>query len=1057
MALFQVGETVIDVYSLKKGVVSKVFPPSRVGQYYHVNFGGQIETMREGDLQKDYNIENPFERVRNNIYGNRDEFVLVNTTHKINNSNNNTISSLKASKTLFKAYQFKPLLKFLNSESRRILIADEVGLGKTIEAGHILLELKARDEFKTALIICPNSLKLKWQTELKEKFGLNFQIYESLKDAIEDLKGHPQNARGILNYEKIRVKRTNSPQKANEDSVSNELIDFLNTSQRKYSIVLCDEAHKVRNNETQTYRGLSKILDYASAVIFLTATPIMLGEDDLYNLLHLLEPHNYNNKEVFRNIISENAPFVKATSLLNSNAPLSDIKDLLRGDTIEEKYQIADEIYLTPQRLDEIYKDDVLYNKIIKLLDGPDSAQLRAQIQDSLSSISAINNIFSRTRKRDVSTDERQQTERNAHKTVIHLNKDEQLMYDNIINTYMEENSIDEYDSGEEKLQKGAVLGLIQKKRMIASSVHGYRLLTECNCNMQTFCQKVEQENELSDSKVSKLIEIFKGIENAGYNKVIVFSIFKFTVGYLEIRLRAKGIKIFAIHGDIKERENIISEFKKCTTFCVLLSTEVGSEGLDMQFCSHLVNYDLPWNPMVVEQRIGRIDRFGQKAATVHIYNLVVANSIQELIYDRLLERIGIFKGVIGDLEMILEEMDNSENGQNAFKRLEHDLYGTDLTMEEKERKIRDIEKAIEKQKIELDKVEDGLTNTLTNDIYFKNEISKIRHHKLYVTEEELINYIKLLIQKKLTTCQFEKNGDSTFSIIVPKSTPKIVSNFLAENQPFGEDYDSLFIPYRHNLYGDFAENKEHIITFNQEYAFENKDVDFVNIYNPIIVASSLFFKDQISSIGKTFQLKLKNNDDINIPNGNYFLATYALTTTRFILGKQVQSDTLIPVIYNVSTNTIITDEDLNMNVFGCVQEKSELLSLKERGFKISSEHCDNMEMKFTEYVSELRDRKSAEIAIVDNSHRETQKRHINKYYDIRINRENDNIRSAKFYVEATEGFPENSKAQNNLRLAKNRLKMIINERDIALENINSRKKPTIDLSIISLTQLLIY
>ena len=87
----------------------------------------------------------------------------------------------------------------------------------------------------------------------------------------------------------------------------------------------------------------------------------------------------------------------------------------------------------------------------------------------------------------------------------------------------------------------------------------------------------------------------------------------------------------------------------------VLLSSEVGSEGLDMQFCSSMVNYDLPWNPMVVEQRIGRIDRFGQKSPIVNISNIIVRNSIQEEIYARLLDRIGIFRNSIGDLESILD------------------------------------------------------------------------------------------------------------------------------------------------------------------------------------------------------------------------------------------------------------------------------------------------------------------------------------------------------------------------------------------------------------------
>ena len=250
MAKFSCGDTVLNIVTQQKGVVCEVCPPARGRQLYRVRYNESLETCLEQNLDGFFEIENPFERVRKGIFGNRDQFVLVNTTYKINNSNNNTISSLKASKTLFKAYQFKPLLKFLNSHTRRILIADEVGLGKTIEAGHILLELKAREEFKTALIVCPNSLKIKWQTELQEKFGLSFKIYESLNDAVEDLKAHPQNARGILNYEKIRAKRKDDGKSNDDTGPTNALIEFLQSGQRKYSVVLCDEAHKMRNNET---------------------------------------------------------------------------------------------------------------------------------------------------------------------------------------------------------------------------------------------------------------------------------------------------------------------------------------------------------------------------------------------------------------------------------------------------------------------------------------------------------------------------------------------------------------------------------------------------------------------------------------------------------------------------------------------------------------------------------------------------------------------------------------------------------------------------------------
>lgn len=1058
MAHFSTGDIVINLQTNQRGVVCEVCPPARGRQLYRVRFEDSVESCLEQFLDGFFEIENPFERVRKGIYGNRDQFVLVNTTYKINNSNNNTISSLKASKTLFKAYQFKPLLKFLNSQTRRILIADEVGLGKTIEAGHVLLELKARGEFKTALIVCPNSLKIKWQTELLEKFGLNFKIYESLNDAVEDLKAHPQNARGILNYEKIRAIRKDDDKeskKNSDDSPTNLLIDYLHSGQRKYSIILCDEAHKMRNNETQTYRGMSEILQYADAAVFLTATPIMLGEDDLYNLLHLLEPIYYDNREVFRNLINSNRPFIQAISMLNANKPLMEIKELLSNGAIIKVHTIGDNYsYQSTEKVSDAYKGIPLYEKILKLLDGQDTPGLRAQLQNDISGMSSINNVFSRTRKREVSTEEKQQTERNAHKCVVSLDTDEREIYDEVIEDYIESKGGVEYDEyGEEILPRGAILGLIQRKRMVASSVHGYRLYTESDYDVDAFCRLVEVERNLKDAKIDQLVDIVKGIKAAGGTKLIVFSIFKFTVRYLAIRLKKLGYNIFAIHGDIKEREAVIQQFRDCKDFAILLSTEVGSEGLDMQFCSHLVNYDLPWNPMVVEQRIGRIDRFGQKSPKVHIYNLVVANSIQEVIYTRLLERIGVFQGVIGDLEMILEE-----NGE-AIRQLERDIYGMKLSLAEQEKKVLDLAKAFETQKIQLNQVEEGMTNALTNDVYFQNEIRKIRSHRLYVTEDELKNYIKMLINEHLKTCVFQRIDDKKYSIIVPKSTPKIVNNFLTAKQPIGDDFEDLFRAYKQRIIEDFLETGSRQLTFDQEYAFENKNVDYVNIYNPIIIAASVYFKDAIASIGKTFQLKYRLPDGIDLKRGEYFMAIYTVKTQREILGKKVSSETLVPVLYNVEDDITIIDSELNMKIFGEIQDDALNITAEDGLLSISDEKYSNMESDFTLYISEYIANMKEEMAIRDDSQKELFIRQLNEYFAARIEKEKKNISDAEFNIEWIPDSmkKEKSQAKNILQLAENRLKMLEKAKDEAITKANPAIPPEVSSSLVSLNRIIIY
>lgn len=1050
MAKFSCGDTVLNIVTQQKGVVCEVCPPARGRQLYRVRYNESLETCLEQNLDGFFEIENPFERVRKGIFGTRDQFMLVNTTYKINNSNNNTISSLKASKTLFKAYQFKPLLKFLNSHTRRILIADEVGLGKTIEAGHILLELKAREEFKTALIVCPNSLKIKWQVELQEKFGLSFKIYESLNDAVEDLKAHPQNARGILNYEKIRAKRKDESKSEDDAGPTNALIEFLQSGQRKYSVVLCDEAHKMRNNETQTYRGMARILDYADSVVFLTATPIMLGENDLYNLLHLLEPFDFDNQEVFRNLINANRPFVKAISMLNANEPLPEIKNMLTNGQVKKMHEIGDDFYTTDSTVKEVYSGIPLYEKILEMLDKEDTLALRAQLQSDISAMSSINNVFSRTRKREVSTDERQQTERQAHKINVYLSTKEREIYDEVIDDYLESKGGVDYDIyGEKVIPKGAILGLIQKKRMVASCVNGYKLFTDNDCDVDAFCNDVAAQYNLPDAKIDNLIEIFNGIKKAGASKVIVFSIFKFTVRYLAIQLKKMGYKVFAIHGDIKEREKIIQDFKVYSDFCVLLSTEVGSEGLDMQFCSHLVNYDLPWNPMVVEQRIGRIDRFGQKAAQVHIYNLVVQDSIQELIYDRLLERIGVFQGVIGDLEMILEEMTES------FLRLENDLYGMNLSKAAQERKIKDIEKAIENQKIQLDQVEEGMTNALSNDIYFQNEISKIRENKLYVTEVELKNYVRMLVAEKLKTCMFERINAHEFSFIVPKSTPKVLTNFITSNQPIGADFEDLFRIYKQDILEDFKESGKRILTFEQEYAFDNKHTDYVNIYNPIIIAASVHFKKTIADIGKTFQFSYHIPDEIDIPIGAYYLAVYSVSTKRKIMGKEVSSDILVPILYNVNEDKTLTDEITNMRVFGDIQDNAKFIENDEYSMNLSAKACANMESDFTAFISEYVIKRKKEIAIKDDSQKELRLRQLKEYYAARVKKEERYIKEEERMIEWMSDDKEVARAKNRLQLANNRLKMLHAARDAAFERVISSQPPIITHSLVSLSKVI--
>lgn len=399
MAKFSEGAKVIEITNNNKGRIVYVYPQRKGKQMYKVLFyqSPNERDILEKDLMEDIDLDDPFKKIGKGIYGSYRDFLQINTAFKIRNANNSNISTLKASKTIFKPYQYKPLLKILNSSNHRLLVADEVGLGKTIEAGHIMLELRARRNMQTALIVCPKSLQSKWQNELQEKFGLSFKIYDSVTDIAEDLKAG--RIFGIVNYEKIR-----KPKERENDF--HDLIKKLNC---KIDLLVCDEAHRIRNASTLIHKGIQNIMNITDAALFLTATPIMISRENLFNLLKLLDESEYGDYQIFENTMRVNEPFVKALNRLNRGDKLVDIANELRNtEVLTERFIGEDGGYHWSEKktIEERFKEIPLYNIIIdSLINKPDTNETRVQLQFDISSLSKLNNIFSRTRKREVTQD----------------------------------------------------------------------------------------------------------------------------------------------------------------------------------------------------------------------------------------------------------------------------------------------------------------------------------------------------------------------------------------------------------------------------------------------------------------------------------------------------------------------------------------------------------------------------------------------------------------------------------------------------------------------------
>lgn len=1040
MAKYQIGDQVQSINSRENGIVVFVYPKRPGRQLYDVVFeSGQKKPALESTLIQITDHNDPFDCCAKGVYGSNSDFACINTSYKIRNTSNNTISSLKASKTIFKAFQFKPLLKFLNSRNHRILIADEVGLGKTIEAGHIMLELSARRELNNALIVCPKSLREKWQIELKEKFGLKFQVYEEKDQLIDDIKNKDGYVRGIVNYEKVRL------------SDNNLLFETIEGSHKKFDFILCDEAHRLRNRETLAHKGMMRLLESPSAAVFLTATPVMTREENLFNLLTLLDPEQYSDYAVFLNTLAINQPFIRAISELNANVDFEAIRKELSGTEVGTYYTIGDDQfqqrYFKNATIDDRFKDSPLYQRIIRTLEsGKQDNETKVNLQFDLSSMSPMNNLFSRTRKREITTDWTQ-AERDTNTSIINLHQYEYEEYQAVIEDYI--------DTEEELSTRGYALGLIQRKRQISSSVFGYLNDTEKLIN------GVDEYADYPDAKVDELVRIIEALRNEGRRHLIVFAVFKDTLRYLGIRLQKLGYYTIQIHGDVDADERVVrlQQFRDAGGFTVLLSSEVGSEGLDMQFCDAMVNYDLPWNPMVVEQRIGRIDRFGQKSPKVHIYNLIVRDSIQVDIYERLLDRIGIFKNCIGDLEAILDkDLENNgvRNIQEWFQSLEKELYCNKLTEAERREKIDAIARAIEIEDKNLEEISEGLTNTLTNDSYFRKAIGAIDKYRQYVTSGEVLNYIKLLIEKRLPSCSLiqDSTRPNVYSFRIPLSQPKLLTSFLEEYYPLGKgaDLEQMNRQFKSKVMGVTSI----AMTFNQETAYENSDIEFITAYHPLVTAAYLFFEKNKANLDKTFSLEISRKDlrDIDgVLSDEYFLGLFALQSEKHLYGTVVGSEIVTPVLFDTSTETMVDDENLVKTIYAQAQD-SGALSRKENN-PTSKEVILSMKYAMEEKINQMRKDFIENESVIIESNKFTLVNQYTQYYDSRIEHLKNTLSRHEF--EVSYGSQEHRAAmQRVLAMDRKNIENMMIEKDEKLSAIQDAGVYEKEHKLISLSRITI-
>ena len=240
---------------------------------------------------------------------------------------------------------------------------------------------------------------------------------------------------------------------------------------------------------------------------------------------------------------------------------------------------------------------------------------------------------------------------------------------------------------------------------------------------------------EDKDTKYRALVDFIKGrLTQTASEKIILFSFYRGTIGYLARRLRADGITCAVIlggMGDEKHRE--IARFADPRGPSILISSEVGSEGIDLQFAKVLINYDLPWNPMKVEQRIGRIDRLGQKSDKIHIINFVARDTIEEIVFDRLYTRLRIFEESIGDLEEVL--------GQSSDELL-MEYFRDGLTDAQLAKRLEQNALTAERHRVDAEELEKDAPELIGHTDFILSHIQKGRDLGRWIRPQDLLGFV---------------------------------------------------------------------------------------------------------------------------------------------------------------------------------------------------------------------------------------------------------------------------------------------------------------------------
>jgi len=733
-------------------------------------------------------FDDPIELLRNGKLG-RSKDLRSNLTHiRLSGRLANLIYSMETTNTDFYAYQFKPVLNFLESPSNGLLVADEVGLGKTIEAGLIWTELRSRFDTRKLLVLCPAMLQEKWRFELLNRFGVRAEILGA-NDVLTHFKDFQRG--NIFDYAIISSMQGLRPRRGwAEDIVANSpgsrLARFLSNIDNEEPLIdllVIDEAHYLRNPESMTAKLGRLLRSVAEHTVLLSATPVHLKSRDLYELLNIVDEDTFNQPYAFDEILQANEPLIRARDALQ--------RQNIGRQTLLELLEMASNHPLLED------------NRQLKaLLENPPTEEdlsdnaFRSRLSNQIGGVNLLGRAVTRTRKREVTAFK---VIREAVAEMVPLSPPEREFYSKVTEL------VREYAlrcEGHEAFlavmpqrqmsssMPAALAEWHEKQQMSAEQAYEDFGIGDEELQFGPLTQQIIEEADRlgnlktlreHDSKYNRLKEILVNFLNRNpREKVVLFAYFRATLRYLQARLCEDGIDCVTLMGGTDNRYEVIEKFKSPRGPKVLLSSEVASEGVDLQFCRVLINYDLPWNPMKVEQRIGRIDRIGQKSPVITIWNLFYDDTIDARIYGRLYVRLRIFERTLGELEAVLGD---------EIRKLSLELLRGELTPEQEEERIEQTAQALANLREMEENLEQEAAGLVAHGDYILNQVQAARELERCITAEDLWIYTDDFFTQNYSGCEFrQKNPDRLeFDIRLSQTAKLDLEQFLAENHLRGQ------------------------------------------------------------------------------------------------------------------------------------------------------------------------------------------------------------------------------------------------------------------------------